>query len=271
VLAVALAAAPGSTALAASPARHHVKASLVAASDAARPGRPLRLAIRLEMEEGWHTYWRNPGDSGLATRVRWDLPPGLEAGEIQWPYPERFATGPLVSYGYEHDVLLPLDIAVPKGFEAPEVRIAGRVSWLECQEACLPGKADLELVLPVRSASGPGPHAALFEQVERRLPIKGAGWRFSASGDGSVVNLTVRSPKDVPVRDAYFYPVTPRLLDYSRPQPIRREGGAFRLDLSRDPNGAHSERLAGVLVVETAAGKQGLEVDVPLAVRGARR
>jgi len=73
------------------PAVRHVKASLVAETDAVRPGQPLTVGIRLEMEKGWHTYWRNPGDSGLPTRVRWTLPAGFSAGELRWPYPQRFA------------------------------------------------------------------------------------------------------------------------------------------------------------------------------------
>jgi hypothetical protein len=89
-------------------AGRHVRASLVAEADAAQPGRSLLVGFRLEMEPGWHTYWRNPGDSGLPTKVRWELPEGFSAGELQWPRPIRFATGPLVSYGYEHEVLHPV-------------------------------------------------------------------------------------------------------------------------------------------------------------------
>jgi thiol:disulfide interchange protein DsbD len=258
------------TARAEGPAVPHVRASLVAEQDAVRPGRPLTVGIRLEMEKDWHTYWRNPGDSGLPTRVRWQLPPGFAAGEILWPYPARFATGPLVSYGYEHEVLLPVEVRVPPAVPGREVRIAGRVDWLECREICVPGKAELSLALPVRGEAGPGPHAALFAEARRRLPVKDPAWRFSASVVGPAVSLALRPPRPAELEGAWFYPAVPGLLDHAMPQELRRDGAGFRLALARDPNGAPADRLAGVLVAETARGTLALEVDTRLAPGPAR-
>jgi DsbC/DsbD-like thiol-disulfide interchange protein len=260
--------APGATAQT-SPVRH-VKASLVAETDAVRPGQPLTLGIRLEMEKGWHTYWRNPGDAGLPTRVKWDLPEGVSAGEIRWPYPTRFSTGPILSYGYEHEVLLLVEVRVPPSTVGGEVRLAGRVDWLECQEACLPGKAEVALTLPVRATVSPGPHATLFAEARRRLPAKDPAWRFSASPPGQGLSLVVSPPRGHVLRAAYFYPVTQRLVDYARPQVLGRDGDGYRLTLGRDPNGAPSGRLAGVLVAETGGATVALEVDVPLASGPAR-
>jgi DsbC/DsbD-like thiol-disulfide interchange protein len=261
--------APG-RARAEGPVVSHVRASILAEGDAVRPGRALTLGIRLEMQSGWHTYWRNPGDSGLATRVRWQLPAGFEAGEIRWPYPARFATGPLVSYGYAHEVLLPVEVRVPLSIEGREVRIAGRVDWLECLEICVPGKAELSLSLPVRAEAAPGPHAGLFARARRRLPVRDPAWRFSASASGPVYSLSLRPPRPAELRGAYFYPVTPGLLEHASPQELKREGASYRLALARDPNGARADRLAGVLVADTAQGTLALEVDVPLASGPAR-
>jgi len=252
------------------PPGRHVKASLVAETDAVRPGQPLTAGIRLEMEPGWHTYWRNPGDSGLPTRAKWDLPAGFVAGEIRWPYPSRFTTGPLVSYGYEHDVLLTVEIRVPAALAASEVRIAARVDWLECLEACLPGRADVSLTLPVRQSAPPGRHAALFAETRRRLPTKDPAWRFSASSAAGSLSLVVRPPRGTALREAYFYPATPRLLDHGQPQPLTREGALHRLVLALDPNGAPAERLAGVLVARPGIGAVAVEVDVPLVSGPAR-
>jgi thiol:disulfide interchange protein DsbD len=247
------------------PPGRHVKASLVAERDAVRPGQPITVGIRLETEEGWHTYWRNPGDSGLPTRVRWTLPAGFTAGEIRWPRPLRFRTGPLVSYGYEGEVLLPVEIRTPATVAAPEVRLGARVDWLECQEACLPGRAELALTLPVRPEPSPGPHAALFAEARRRLPARDPAWRLSARSAEGSVSLAVRPPRGTTLREAYFYPLAPRLLDHGQAQPLTREGAGHRLTLPRDPNGPPTDRLAGVLVAGTGAGTVALEVDVPLA------
>ena len=264
------AAAPVMAESAPSGSRRHVTTSLVAEREAIRPGHALLVGIRLRMEPGWHTYWRNPGDSGLPTKVLWQLPQGFAAGEIQWPYPNRFRTGPLVSYGYEREVLLPVELRVPASLAAREVRLAARVDWLECQEICLPGKAELSLVLPVRAAAAPSPEAALFAQTRERLPAKDPAWRFEASVTREAIGLTARPPRRLDIRNAYFYPVTPRLVDYSRPQALARSGGAWRLELVRDPNGAaEASRLAGVLVLAMPSDAVAIEVDVPIAPRAA--
>src|SRR3954466_14546018 len=84
----------------------HVEAVLLAEKTAFQPGQPANAGLRLRMEPHWHTYWKNPGDSGLPTRIEWTLPAGWKAGEIQWPYPMPLPVGPLMNYGYEDEVLL---------------------------------------------------------------------------------------------------------------------------------------------------------------------
>src|SRR5581483_9783456 len=86
---------------------------LLLAAETARPGETVVAGIRLQMQPGWHTYWRNPGDSGLPTKVEWDLPPGVTAGETQWPVPEKLNTPPLTTYVYSGEAILlvPLKIA----------------------------------------------------------------------------------------------------------------------------------------------------------------
>jgi thiol:disulfide interchange protein DsbD len=252
----------GGTVLGAPGGGRHVQASLVAESDGVTPGQPLLVGLRLQMEPGWHTYWRNPGDSGLATKVRWDLPEGFSAGPVQWPRPIRFRTGPHVSYGYEGEVLLPVEVQVPSGLSSPEVRLVARVSWLECQDVCLPGKAELTLSLPVKANPSPGPAAPLFAEARRRLPTTDPGWTFSASAGSGGIELTVAPPAGTTLDEAYFYPVTRRVLDHSKPQPFGVSGSSYRIEL---PIGAGDEvpgRLEGVLVGETARGPVALVVDV---------
>ena len=250
----------------------HVRASLVAEADSVEAGRPLIVGFRLEMEPGWHTYWRNPGDSGLPTRVAWELPDGFSAGELQWPRPIRFLTGPLVSYGYEHEVLHPVEISVPASIGASEVRLAARLSWLECREACLPGKADLALTLPVRARAGSGPAAPLFAEARRRMPRVDPEWTLSATAREGVVDLVVLPPRGTRLSEAYFYPIPRRVVDYSRAQTLAAEEQGYRIALARDPNGvAAVERLAGVLVARTGAGEKAVEVDVPVKSKTSAR
>src|SRR6266581_2244844 len=90
----------------------HVEAELVADQTALVPGQPLTVALRLSMDRGWHSYWQNPGDSGLPTTIAWKLPGGVTAGPILWPAPSELRAGPLMNYGYESEVLLPSGLSV---------------------------------------------------------------------------------------------------------------------------------------------------------------
>jgi thiol:disulfide interchange protein DsbD len=243
-----------------------VDTSLVSETDAVQAGQALVVGVLLEMEPGWHTYWRNPGDSGLATKVRWEIPEGFSASELQWPRPIRFMTGPLVSYGYEHRVLHPVQIRVPDPVPGNEVSLTARLSWLECRDVCLPGKADLTLTLPVRGTAKPGPAASLFAEAGREMPVEDREWTFAAVAGEGAFDLTVQPPPGASMSEAYFYPVPRRVLDYSKPQPLDRDNGGYRLELARDPNGEPSvPRLVGILVATTPDGEKALEVDVPVS------
>lgn len=139
------------TALAADSARtQQVRVSLLSEGAAAVPGETLWLGLRFEMIPHWHVYWRNPGDSGEAPRVDWELPDGWQAGDIRWPTPQRIPVGPLVNYGYEDSVtlLVPIDVPQDQPVGTP-VDIVADVSWLVCREECLPQDARLQLSLPV--------------------------------------------------------------------------------------------------------------------------
>ena len=131
----------------------HVKAELVAATDAVVPGQPLQVGLRLKHENEWHTYWQVPGDSGLPTRIEWQLPAGMTAGPIEWPHPHRLPAGPLMNFGYEGDTLLLTTVKVGDVKAGTPVTLNAKAEWLECKDVCIPGGADLSLTLPVKAAS----------------------------------------------------------------------------------------------------------------------
>ena len=104
----------------------HVEAELVAEKSAAQAGKPVMLGLKLRMEPQWHTYWKNPGDSGLPTKIDWILPAGWKAGPIQWPYPHPLPVGPLMNYGYEDEVVLLTEITPPANATPGSVPIKAR-------------------------------------------------------------------------------------------------------------------------------------------------
>lgn len=163
------------SAAAGAPPPSPVKARLLADSTGLEPGRTLTVGVLLEVERGWHVYWKHPGDAGQATSVVLRLPPGLAAGPLRWPVPTRFTQpGDIAGFGYAGTVLLTARIEAPASAfreSAPaEVPIAADVTWLACKDICVPGGARLEMRLPVVRSAGPA-NERLFAEWEPRVPV----------------------------------------------------------------------------------------------------
>ncbi|MFP4333960.1 MAG: protein-disulfide reductase DsbD domain-containing protein [Wenzhouxiangella sp.] len=145
--------------------RDHIEVELVSEMLSVQPGGTLRVGLRMLPDEDWHTYWINPGDSGLPIRLEWTAPPGMEISPVAWPYPDRLPIGHLVNYGYEGEHVLPVNVNVPDDLAPGEsLTLDLYADWLVCKVECIPGDADLRLVVPV-SEQPPAPNAdtaALF-------------------------------------------------------------------------------------------------------------
>lgn len=255
----------------------HVEAELVAERTAVAPGEPLTVALRLKMIPEWHTYWRNPGDSGAPTTLAWRLPPGFEAGEIHWPYPRRLPAGPLMNYGYEGEVLLLARVTPPRDLvPGTPVTLAAKATWLVCsREHCIPEDGELALTLPVAPDAGEDPRWAKPIAVARAAlpapPGALAGWTLAARGEAGSVTLALAPPADVALRNVYFFPFEQGKIEPAAPQPLTRaEDSGYRLKLASamQPVGEFT-RLAGVLVSPQgfgpATGARAVTIDVPIA------
>ena len=134
-----------------------IEAELVPMSDWAAPGSTAVVAVKQTIQPGWHTYWRNPGDSGGATTLTWTLPQGVRAGDIVWPLPERQRIAGLMNYGYSGEVWLPVTIEVPASARAGSVLpLTVKAAFFVCSaEMCVPEDLTLRLDLPVREGAAP--------------------------------------------------------------------------------------------------------------------
>jgi thiol:disulfide interchange protein DsbD len=273
LLAVATLCAPAM--LSAAPVRtDHVEAELVAATTALVPGEPTTVALRLKLDDGWHTYWRNPGDSGLPTTLAWTLPQGFAAGAIEWPTPRALPVGPLVNYGYEGEVLHLVTLTVPATLEpGSTARLAARADWLVCRETCIPDGADLALTLPVAASADADPRwGAASSATRAALPRPLAGWSAEARGDGQKIELSLAPPSGAPDPGAIrFFPFDEGRIEPSAPQSIARGPQGYVLTLPVASQLAPGfTRLAGVVTAGAgfAAGSGAVKaasVDVPLA------
>ena len=166
---------------------------LVHAPDGVTPGKMLWLGLRLQHQPEWHTYWKNPGDSGLPTQLQWTLPAGLQAGEVAWPVPRKIAIGTLANLGYEGDVLLPVPVSVDAGFRPAgldstvEIKLAA--SWLVCREECIPQEGQFRLRVPLQGASAM--HTGLFAQALAAAPKAFSGkLQARAGADGLLLTAS---------------------------------------------------------------------------------
>ena len=187
----------------------HLTAELVAGKQGIAPGETIQIALRQQIQKGWHTYWRNAGDSGEATRIKWTLPTGWTASEFTWPTPHRLPVGPLVNYGYTDEVLLPMSLTAPAGAKpGGAVTLTGAASFLVCAEICVPEDATLKLTLPVTAAPAApdakwaGPIATTVSAAPKPGDLTAV---FEKRPAGVALAVTGQALKGADLAEAYFW------------------------------------------------------------------
>lgn len=266
--------------------RPHVTARLVADTSAVQAGRPFRVGVHLSVDDGWHVYWKNSGDSGLPTRVDLKAPEGFSVGELQWPAPLRYAeSGGQTAYGYAEEVLL-FATVTPPADATGEVALAADADWLVCEKKCIPGAASLSRSLPIGEATPDV--AAAFDVMAARVPgptAQGAeargvlgvsavrpGDRFVAVFElrGSAGALAPHADEHVPP----FIPEKAQGLELSGVDHRFTEDGALvvRVRGIGGPDTTGEGRVAGLLQAVDASGylrRVAVELPVPRAAAGA--
>ena len=164
----------------------HVRARLVADATDLRAGESFHLGVLLEPEPGWHVYWRNPGEAGLATEIAYDLPDGFEVNELLWPVPISFEQSDGIGgYGYDDSVVLAAEVTASDRVPS-SVPVTVTASWLACKDVCILGSARLETTLPLKGAELAASRAAL-ETWSESLPMQVEPDLFELSVTGGPV------------------------------------------------------------------------------------
>lgn len=230
----------------------HLNVQLVSDTDSVQPGTALSVGLHFEMEKNWHIYWKNPGDSGEPPRVRWNLPAGFQAGEVQWPAPARLGSGSVIDYGYEQPVLLFVEMQTPENLTVgSRVTLSADVSWLVCKDICVPGKANVTLSLPVRTAPGSASASqVLFRDARSRVPKPmPSKWRTDATSEKDGFVLTIHGAD---VARASFFPLEADQIDNAAPQTLTTLPGGLRVTLKKSEQLLKAPALLdGVLELST--------------------
>ncbi|ADW69412.1 protein-disulfide reductase DsbD family protein [Granulicella tundricola] len=183
----------------------HITAEMVSLAPSVSPGGTVQVGLVLTMEEHWHVYWMNAGDSGQPPKVIWTLPSGITAGPMQFPIPQRLPLGPLMDFGYEDLVTFPMDISVASSAKPGPVHLDAKINWLVCREVCIPGKAHLGLTLNVAQNSPAGQPVGALGQALKLIPKPlPAGMSTAITAGRTDIILTLKGGSKE--TDAEFYP-----------------------------------------------------------------
>ena len=212
-------------------------------------GEPAWLGLAIRHQPHWHSYWKNPGDSGMATTLRWTLPQGVTAGAIEWPTPQRLRVGPLVNYGYEGEVLLPVALSVPAAFRAAALDVKLHAEWLVCRDVCIPQSGEFALGI----ASGVNArHAASFARARAALPQTLAGATALANVHGQTLAVDVNGlPAPWAGKAVQFFADDPGVIDHAARLEQRWEGGLLKLRVPLSAQRSESPQpMRAVLVAD---------------------
>ena len=186
----------------------HLTAELVSLGPAIAPGGTQEVGLILTMEDKWHVYWVNAGDSGEPPHINWNVPEGVTTGPMQFPIPERLPLGPLMDFGYQDEVVFPVEVKAASNLKPGTVHLDARVDWLVCSQVCIPGKAHLGLDLKVQPGAPNvdqepkvGALGEYMSQLPGKLPANGS---VDVKGGAQYFVLTLHTGQKE--KDAQFYP-----------------------------------------------------------------
>lgn len=246
-----------------------VQATLIPEEETIQPGHPFWVAIQLKLEDEWHAYWKNPGDSGMAIDIEWQLPAGFVANEIQWPYPQRFDLSSMVGYGYTGEVWLLAQITPPASLvKKSEIEISATVNWLVCSDStCLPGDSTASTKMSVEESSPQklNQHSKGFENARSKIPAK--EWTVSAQRkkEGLIeLKLQPSSQNEFAFSQVDFFPEHKNVIDAKVP-PLLNPDLTVVLKNHDQQSLKTTTLLKGVIVLKTGTTDiTAIEVEVPI-------
>ena len=197
----------------------HARISLIKDHSDFVPGTSINIGLKVSMDKGWHTYWRNPGDSGGPIEIDWDLPKGFSVSDIKWPLPEKIEYPPLMTYGYEDFVIYPMVLSIPDDYSDDYFEMAADI--LICADVCIPesGKISSNL-LDIESDS------LIYEWLES-IPSKSLPITTSLNDN----NLEIRFTFDKEIKEIYFFPDENNSIDYSSKQNFYKKDDDYFLSI----------------------------------------
>ncbi len=252
----------------------HVNVELIGEHTTLTPGQSQQLGLLLHHEPHWHTYWINPGDSGLPTTLAWTLPAGFRAADVTWPLPKRFDVGGLYNFGYEGEAVLPIALSVPADAKpGSTAHLSVDAKWLVCREECIPGRKtltlDLPVIAPTDAAKPDGRWTMQFAHARLAEP-QASAWKGATRLEGDRIAVTLTGPGLPEKADGLDAFVEQRKLVANKPPAIRKDGDALVIEFAKSEYfTTPPESYDLVVTQQAAAGVRGWRIQIPFAASAA--
>lgn len=222
----------------------HSTAKFVSEEKAVSPQKTLAVALHLQLEEGWHSYWSNSGDAGSAPKFEWTLPEGFSVTGPFYTLPLRIENAPLVSFGYTGEAFYRFEIKNQLSSLAAPVKVGMKAEWLVCEKTCVPAQYRFEMELPISKNLEPSPEAPLFARFEKQLPVRQFEGQISVEENTEDVKVRVQSLDEIEIVD--LFPVSDWGVEQAKPL-IERKGRSTEVIL-RKKNFTATPEVPGLLV-----------------------
>ena len=235
--------------------------TLLTDSETAQQGDNLILGIKFELEKGWHTYWKNPGDAGEGASIEWDLPKGLSASEILWPGPERIPVDPLMTFGYNDEVILLTEISSNDSVRFP-IEIQAKVGWFTCKDICIPQEGNIDITIE----KGNFEHSQDREEIKKYLnKVPGEfpqNYRIEKLDDKYFIQSETSNGQNFD--NVYFFPSEYGLTNYTKAQIYEKNQNSFILEIEASKADLNIDKFEGVIEATYPSGKDYFEISYPL-------
>ena len=251
----------------------HLTVELLSDRDSIASAEKFNLAVRFQVEKGWHIYWKNPGDSGLAPKFTFRLPDSFSRTELKWPAPERIPFGPLVNYGYRDEVFIILPVTASSELGGmKDAQFSLNAEWVVCKEECIPGNGVLELHIPLskKEKGEVSKWAPSIEEALKAVPQELKWLRVSASVEAHLITLNISSDSpSLPDGQLVFIPEFPGMIEGAAEQIVERNSSGLKMLLTKAYGESDLREISGLLMAKdgwpATDGVKAAEIAAPIA------
>ena len=166
------------------------------------PHDSIHVLVTLTHKEGWYSYWKNPGESGLATKIDWTLPKHMSVGDIRWPIPQKIEFGGLINFGFKEPINLIIPININKAAKFGEYQLTGKMSWLVCKETCIPESTEISVPITISNRSQASPYETTIKAYLKERSLSNISGTIEKKGTQLALKI---SPLDSQIKSLYFF------------------------------------------------------------------